>query len=88
MVRGTDNVVAVKIIDLEDSSDDIMTIYREILALSQGAICPQLTKYYDSVVYGTQLWIVMEYLDGGSVLDQVSHDGGAKGSKGGSNLSG
>lgn len=69
--KKTGQEVAVKIINLEDSKDDIMTINREIIALSQGHSCPQLTKYYSSCVLGTYLWIVMEYIDGGSVLDQV-----------------
>jgi serine/threonine protein kinase len=47
------------------------TITREIQALVNGKSCPQLTSYYGSVVVGTKLWIVMEFLDGGSVLDKV-----------------
>jgi len=64
-------VVAIKIIDLEDSKDDITTITREITALVNGKTCQQLTSYYGSTVHGTRLWIAMEYLDGGSLLDKV-----------------
>jgi len=70
--RKKDNkIVAVKIIDLEESKDDITTITREITALVNGKTCPQLTNYYGSVVFGTRLWIAMEYLDGGSLLDKI-----------------
>jgi len=64
-------IVAVKVIDLEETQDDIVTINREILALVDGKSCPQLTNYYGSHVYGTKLWIIMEYVDGGSVLDRI-----------------
>jgi serine/threonine-protein kinase 24/25/MST4 len=64
-------IVAVKIIDLETSQDDIATVAREINALSQGKFCAQLTNYYGSQVLGTKLWIGMEYIDGGSVLSFV-----------------
>ena len=47
------------------------SITREITALVNGKSCPQLTSYYGSVVVGTKLWIAMEFLDGGSVLDKV-----------------
>lgn len=73
-VRRRDNfTIAVKIIDLEETSDDIMTISREIVALTQGQNCEQLTNYYGSVVLGTKLWIGMQYLDGGSVFDFLKH---------------
>lgn len=44
---------------------------QEIHVLSQCA-CEQLTKYMGSFIYGTKLWIIMEYLAGGSVLDLMS----------------
>jgi uncharacterized coiled-coil DUF342 family protein len=72
--RRKDNLsVAIKIIDLEESTDDIQTISREIAALATSQACPQLTNYYGSSVQGTQLWIVMEYIDGGSVLDRLKY---------------
>ena len=73
-VRKRDSLpVAIKVIDLEESKDDIQTINKEITALSHGKFCPQLINYYGSSVFGTKLWIVMEFVDGGSILDRVKH---------------
>lgn len=69
--KKSNRTVAIKVIDLEETKDDIMTINREIVALTQGKLCPQLTTYFGSCVFGTKLWIAMEYMDGGSVLDRV-----------------
>jgi len=68
------DAVAIKIIDLEETQEDLMTIRREIMALVNGTNCPQLTNYYGSSVYGTKLWIVMEYVDGGSVADAIQDE--------------
>jgi len=75
--RSTNSTIAIKVIDLEDSQDDVMIITREINAI-QGKTCPQLINYFGSCVYGTKLWIAMEYLDGGSVLDQLKLKGSLK----------
>jgi serine/threonine-protein kinase 24/25/MST4 len=37
--------------------------------------CTQLTQYYTSFLSGSQLWIVMEYLEGGSLSDLLAHSG-------------
>lgn len=63
--------VALKVIDLEQTKDDVQTIAHEIRALAAGKSCAQLITYYTSFVRGTSLWIAMEFLDGGSVLDRV-----------------
>ena len=67
----TGDVVAIKVIDLEETKDDLDTIRREIRAMSEGRGCPQMTRYYASEVVGAKLHIVMEFLGGGSVADLI-----------------
>lgn len=54
--------------DLEDSDDDISEIQQEIASLAQ-CDSEYVTRYYGSFVVAYKLWIVMEYLAGGSCLD-------------------
>ncbi|MCJ1437224.1 hypothetical protein MMC27_006610 [Xylographa pallens] len=65
---ATGEVVAIKHIDLESSEDDIQEIQQEISVLSTCA-SPFVTQYKTSFLRGYKLWIVMEYLGGGSCLD-------------------
>jgi serine/threonine-protein kinase 24/25/MST4 len=53
---------------LEDSDDDISEIQQEIASLAQ-CDSEYVTRYYGSFVVAYKLWIVMEYLAGGSCLD-------------------
>ncbi|GAA5969723.1 hypothetical protein JCM11641_008018 [Rhodosporidiobolus odoratus] len=64
----TQKAVAIKVIDLEDAEDEIEDIQSEISILS-SLDSPFVTRYYGSWLRNTELWIVMEYLSGGSCGD-------------------
>ncbi|KAF9451725.1 Pkinase-domain-containing protein [Macrolepiota fuliginosa MF-IS2] len=68
MHNETKQIVAIKQIDLEDSDDDISEIQQEIASLAQ-CDSEYVTRYYGSFVVNYKLWIIMEYLAGGSCLD-------------------
>lgn len=74
MFRGSDNtngqIVAIKVVDLELSGEELLAVQREIAVLSQ-VHNPYITAYYDSFLQGPQLSIVMEYCAGGSCADML-----------------
>lgn len=79
--KGSVQEAAVKVIELEAIGDEIDEVQGEIAVLS-NANCPQLISYVGSYVVGTQLWIAMEYLSGGSLgqlLEESEESGEAPG---------
>jgi len=68
MDKRTCEVVAIKIINLENIECDMEDIQGEIKALQQCE-CNNVTRYFRSYVKDTNLWLVMEYVGGGTVRD-------------------
>ncbi|KAF2259186.1 Pkinase-domain-containing protein [Lojkania enalia] len=68
MDRRNGQVVAIKIIDVENAEDEVDDIISEISILS-GMSSQYVTKYYGSYLHGSDLWIVMEFCSGGSCAD-------------------
>ena len=66
--RSDGQDVAIKIMDLDELSDEVDEIHKEISVLQQCS-CAQLTRYFGSYLFHNQLWLVMEFVSGGSVLD-------------------
>eukprot|EP00163_Fabomonas_tropica_P008493 TRINITY_DN1820_c0_g1_i3.p2 TRINITY_DN1820_c0_g1~~TRINITY_DN1820_c0_g1_i3.p2 ORF type:complete len:554 (-),score=120.43 TRINITY_DN1820_c0_g1_i3:2107-3768(-) len=72
--KKTQEVVAIKVIDLEAAEDDIEDIQKEISVMCQ-CDSQYVTRYLGSHITDSQLWIIMEFLDGGSILEQMNRGG-------------
>lgn len=72
--KKTGEEVAIKVVDLDDAEDEIESIQSEISILSQCA-CPYIVKYFGSYIKGTKLWIIMEFMGGGSAKDFLDDTG-------------
>lgn len=66
-VKGS-KIFAIKVINMEDSSEDISALIQETQTLSRLSN-PYITKYIETCVDGANMFIVMEYCGGGSCAD-------------------
>ncbi|CAG8595996.1 15081_t:CDS:2, partial [Dentiscutata heterogama] len=66
--NDTNQVVAIKVLNLDTEEDDVGDIIKEINLLSLlNSESQNITRYYGSFLHGTKLWIIMEYAAGGSI---------------------
>lgn len=61
---GPGGTVAIKIVDLDESSEDILVLVLEIQFLVRLRLA-HITQYVETFLDGTTMWIVMEYCGGG-----------------------
>lgn len=68
LVKATNEEVAIKQIDLESNDADLMEINREIQIISECRL-PQITRFRGCFVKNYKLWVIMEYVNGGSLYE-------------------
>jgi len=71
--KTTAEKVAIKVINIEEAEDDIDDIQKEIQVLAE-LHCDQVIAYKASFMSGNELWLVMELMDGGSLLDLIEEE--------------
>lgn len=68
---GTNVSVAIKQMNLEKQPKKVLII-NEILVM-KGSKHPNIVNFIDSYVLKGDLWVIMEYMEGGSLTDVVTH---------------
>lgn len=62
------SLVAIKVVNLDESEEDISTLILEIQFLSKLR-SPYITEYVETFIHDMSMWIIMEYCGGGSCSD-------------------
>jgi p21-activated kinase 1 len=68
--RGTNRLVAIKQMNLEQQPKKDLII-NEILVMQESSH-PNIVNFIDSYLCGGELWVVMEFMEGGSLTDVVT----------------
>lgn len=68
VVKATGTEVAIKQIDLEHELADLYEVNKEIMILSECRL-PQITKYLGCFVKHYKLWVIMEFVNGGTFFE-------------------
>ncbi|RCK64997.1 Serine/threonine-protein kinase CST20 [Candida viswanathii] len=69
--RDKSDIVAIKQMNLEQQPKKELII-NEILVM-KGSLHPNIVNFIDSYLLKGDLWVVMEYMEGGSLTDIVTH---------------
>ena len=69
--RDKTDIVAIKQMNLEQQPKKELII-NEILVM-KGSLHPNIVNFIDSYLLLGNLWVVMEYMEGGSLTDIVTH---------------
>lgn len=68
VIKATNEEVAIKQIDLENEQTDLFEVNKEIMIISECRLS-QITQYYGCFVKHYKLWVIMEYVNGGSLFE-------------------
>jgi serine/threonine protein kinase len=66
--KSTGRVMALKIIDIPSAGEEIYDLQHEII-FQMKCDSPHMCKYYASYIRGTELWIFIEYISGGTLSE-------------------
>lgn len=71
VAKDTADVVALKIVSMENDEKDFYELTKEIKILEK-CTSPFVVQYYGSFLYDGQIWISMEYCAAGSISDLIA----------------
>jgi len=60
--------VAIKILNMDEEGTKISEVEKEIQMMTLCK-CENIVRYYGSVINGSEMWLIMDYLEGGSCYD-------------------